>query len=116
MIDLEKEREAFELWQYSMASNIASINGFYVNERTSSEWFSWKKRAEIDKLAKTESDALQDEITKLKNNLERYESQHYILVPRELGGDVIEDMWDTFDKRPDMQLIHEAMIKAVEKG
>lgn len=60
------------------------------------------------------SDCLK-EITKLKQKLEKLESGEFVLVPRELNGNIIEDMWSTFDKRPDMQLIHNAMLEAVEK-
>ena len=105
MIDFEKERESFEAWQDSIGSNIAKRGLEYVNDRTASEWFSWRNRAAL----------AQAEITELKQKLEKLESGEFVLVPRELNGNIIEDMWSTFDKRPDMQLIHNAMIEAVEK-
>lgn len=122
MIDLEKEREAFEdAYQhhsfikhvyragnhYSVMPNlnIAKDKKKIIVDLANSSWNAWQRC----------SLRAQEEITELKQKLEKLESGEFVLVPRELNGNIIEDMWSTFDKRPDMQLIHNAMIEAVEK-
>ena len=112
MIDLVKEREAFEQWQYSMGSNTASINGAYVSERTSSEWFAWNNRAEL----------AQAEITELKQKLARYENPDYVLVPKEPSEKLMQALekgfsWgDDGDGEYNPIIGYKAMIEAVEKG
>ncbi len=110
MIDLVKEREAFEQWQYSMGSNTASINGAYVSERTSSEWFAWNNRAEL----------AQAEITELKQKLARYENPDYVLVPREPTKEIVNHLEDSMAEiilKDDEDFIeaYKAMIEAMEK-
>ena len=80
MINFDKEREAFEAWQDSIGSNIAKRGLEYVNDRTASEWFSWRNRAAL----------AQAEINELKQKLARYENPDYVLVPREPTKAMIE--------------------------
>lgn len=70
MIDFEKERESFEAWQDSIGSNIAKRGLEYVSDRTASEWFSWRNRAAL----------AQEEITELKQKLEKLESGKFTLI------------------------------------
>ncbi len=106
MIDFDKEREAFEAWQDSIGSNIAKRGLEYVNDRTASEWFSWRNRAAL----------AQAEINELKQKLARYENPDYVLVPRE----PTKAMMDAGDEKQDytwvyVDEIYKAMIEAVEK-
>lgn len=140
MLDIGLERDIFEVWQYSLGSNINKLGDVYVNERTESEWFAWKHRAEyaqqeLDnihslhkaqlKWASTQMRRMSDTVHDLKQQIAelhasreslleykaKLENHEYVLVPGDLSIDTLEAMWTQFNKRPDMQMVHNAMIK-----
>lgn len=110
MIDFEKERESFEAWQDSIGSNIAKRGLEYVNDRTASEWFSWRNRAAL----------AQTEINELKQKLARYENPDYVLVPRAPNKKMLKEMESSYYFEQGWshyfgEEAHERMLKAVEK-
>ena len=140
MINFDKEREAFEAWQDSIGSNIAKRGIEYVNDRTASEWFSWRKRAA---LAQTEINELKQKLAEeqakqtmwrdennhaikrwsdiakdceaLKQKLEKLESGEFVLVPRNANDDMWKSGWREFEISESMHKAYKAMIEAVER-
>ena len=140
MINFDKEREAFEAWQDSIGSNIAKRGLEYVNDRTASEWFSWRKRAA---LAQTEINELKQKLAEeqakqtmwrdennhaikrwsdiakdceaLKQKLEKLESGEFVLVPRIPTKNMLEAGFVDGDYGCSTLQIYKAMIEAVEK-
>lgn len=100
MIDLEKEREAFEAGKQSDPLAFSNYGDFVV----------WLKRAEL----------AQAEITELKQKLARYENPDYVLVPRTPNKKMLKEMesgyyfeqgWSHYFGEE----AYDRMLKAVEK-
>lgn len=86
MIDLEKEREAFEdQWKKNgyFHFNLERKNGEerYSHRHVNFSFKFWCQRAEL----------AQAEINKLKQKLEKFESGEFVLVPKQLSGIKVSD-------------------------
>lgn len=126
MIDLEKEREAFEINWLSLGGKLDNFE-YTTDQMYSLSKEATKKLSEQDKLISIMiinqswsywlnfARAKQAEITELKQKLARYENPDYVLVPRE----PTKAMMDAGDEKQDytwvyVDEIYKAMIEAVE--
>ena len=122
MIDLEKEREAFEdAYQhhsfikhvyragnhYSVMPNlnIAKDKKKIIVDLANSSWNAWQRC----------SLRAQEEITELKQKLEKLESGEFVLVPRIPTKNMLEAGFVNGDYGCSTLQIYKAMIEAVEK-
>jgi hypothetical protein len=125
MIDLEKERKAFEAYMNRDECEkddvfVAESNGWVARamfENEEIERLSSKHGSAIGKLHFTERKLVeaQQEISELKDKLAKYESGDVVLVPKEPTQVMIDKgEGQLLDLNENVDLIYQAMIEAGE--
>lgn len=129
MVDLEKERQAFEEW-YTKLNNFpdfvadsvfaADSDDYrkYHNHHTEESFFIWKSlKAEINKLsnekfhAELVCEAAIEEVNRLKAKLAKLESGEYVIVPKECPDPIFADkLFDLLCKKAHGEFGDDQMI------